>query len=216
MTIPVGWRTLAFWDSVTWKDLKRRFFDTERLDCFPHQDYIFNALKYTRPEDVRVVIIGQDPYPSKGYAHGLAFSVLPHVKRLPPSLRNVLKEYQDDLGLPQPKTGYLGDWSDRGVLLLNRVLTVEEGKAGSHKGIGWETLTYEIVRTLSERREGIVWMLWGKQAQEVMGAIDDSRHLILTAGHPSPLNNKVSFLGCKHFSAACEYLGESRDFWRLV
>lgn len=214
-----GWTHLDFWDYYN-KDLRKRLLlsDPPKMDggkiCPAYVDW-FQALEMTKPDDVKVVIIGQDPYPTRGHAHGLAFSVLPHVKQLPQSLKRIFKEYQDDLDLPLPKNGCLRDWASRGVLLLNRVLTVEEGKASSHKGIGWERLSYEIVRYLSTSREKIVWLLWGSQAQELRGAIEGD-HLILCSGHPSPLNNTIPFLGTKPFSKACEYLGESREFWRLT
>lgn len=182
----------------------------------PHKDW-YKAFDLTPFEDVKVVILGQDPYPKKGLAHGLAFSVQPHVKPLPPSLRTILAEYMSDTGHPSPRTGDLSLWSTRGVLLLNTILTVEEGKPLSHKGLGWEKLTYEVIRTLSEKREGLVFMLWGKHAQQYKAAIDLKKHLVLEAGHPSPLNTgRNKFSGCKHFSKANEFLGSRRVDWKLA
>lgn len=167
-------------------------------------------------DKIKVVIVGQDPYPTKGHAHGLAFSVLPHIKPLPGSLRNIFAEVQADLGertFGNPRSGYLGQWQSRGVFLLNTILTVEEGKPLSHKGIGWEKFTYETLRTVSEKREPVVWMLWGKQAG-AFASLAPSHHLVLRAGHPSPLSYRL-FRGCRHFSKACEFLGEQPDFWKL-
>lgn len=168
-------------------------------------------------DDIKVVILGQDPYPTKGVAHGLAFSTLPHVKPLPPSLVRIFKEYQDDLGFPEPRTGDLRAWASRGVFLFNTALTVRAGRPASHIDL-WSKLAYETVSLLSNRREKLVWLLWGKHAHEFEAAIDKTKHLVLTAGHPSPLNRSrsTSFLGCRHFSKACDYLGiKPEELWKL-
>ena len=183
----------------------------------PPGPQIFNAFNRTPFEAVRVVILGQDPYHGPGQAHGLSFSV-PDGVPPPPSLQNIFKEIERDLGLPRPTTGNLTPWSDRGVLLLNAVLTVETGKAGSHQGKGWEAFTDTAIAALSEQREGLVFMLWGAYAQAKGGIIDRSRHCVLRAPHPSPLSAHRGFLGCGHFSAANRYLqgrGQPPMDWRI-
>ena len=173
---------------------------------YPPASRIFAALDATPFEDARVVILGQDPYHGPGQAHGLCFSVQPGVP-VPPSLQNVYKELQRDLGIAPPGHGYLQAWADRGVLLLNSVLTVEDGRAGAHAGKGWEGFTDHIVETLGREREHRVFMLWGSYAQKMGALIDPRRHRGLKAPHPSPLSAHRGFLGCGHFSAANEYLG---------
>lgn len=183
----------------------------------PPGPLIFNAFNRTPFEAVRVVILGQDPYHGPGQAHGLSFSV-PDGVPPPPSLQNIFKEIERDLGLPRPATGNLTPWSDRGVLLLNAVLTVETGKAGSHQGKGWEAFTDAAIGALSEHREGLVFMLWGAYAQAKGKIIDRNRHCVLRAPHPSPLSAHRGFLGCGHFSAANRYLqgrGQTPMDWRL-
>lgn len=176
---------------------------------YPPGAQIFNALDSTPFEQVRVVILGQDPYHGPGQAHGLCFSVKPGV-RVPPSLANIYREIQDDLGIPPPHHGYLQYWAEQGVLLLNAVLTVERGQAGSHQGKGWEKFTDAVVQLLNDEAEGLVFMLWGSYALKKGAVIDRNKHLALTAPHPSPLSAHRGFLGCKHFSSANEYL-ESRQ-----
>jgi uracil-DNA glycosylase len=164
-----------------------------------------------------VVILGQDPYHGRGQAHGLCFSVRPEVP-LPPSLRNIYRELESDLGIPPAAHGSLLAWARQGVLLLNSVLSVEEGRAGAHQGRGWERFTDRVVEVLDERREGLVFMLWGSYAQKKGAAIDRSRHRVLCAPHPSPLSAHRGFFGCRHFSAANRWLGEQgRETidWRL-
>ncbi len=172
---------------------------------YPPGPQIFSALDSTPFEQVRVVILGQDPYHGPGQAHGLCFSVKPGV-RVPPSLVNIYREIQDDLGIPAPQHGYLQSWAEQGVLLLNAVLTVERGQAGSHQGKGWEIFTDAVVRLLNDEAEGLVFMLWGSYALKKGAVINRSKHLVLTAPHPSPLSAHRGFLGCKHFSSANEYL----------
>ena len=172
---------------------------------FPPAAKIFSALDATPFEQVQVVILGQDPYHGPGQAHGLCFSVLPGVP-VPPSLQNIYAEIQRDLDLPAPDHGCLTPWAQRGVLLLNSVLTVEMGKAGSHQKKGWEGFTDEIVAQLNSDREGLVFMLWGAYAQAKASRVDPRRHLLLRAPHPSPLSAHRGFIGCGHFSRANDYL----------
>ncbi len=169
---------------------------------------IFAAFDHTPFDAVRVVLLGQDPYHGPGQAHGLCFSVRLGV-RVPPSLDNIFKEIQRDLGIPRPGHGCLTAWAGRGVLLLNSVLTVEEGRAGSHQGKGWEGFTDAAIDALNREREGLVFLLWGSYAQRKGQLIDTQRHCVLRSVHPSPLSAHRGFLGCGHFSAANRYL-ESR------
>lgn len=172
---------------------------------FPPGPQIFAAFDATPFDDVNVVILGQDPYHGPGQAHGLCFSVPPGVA-VPPSLLNIYKEIERDLGIPRPDHGCLLPWARQGVLLLNAVLTVEAGRAGAHQGKGWEGFTDFVVDTLNREREGLVFLLWGSYAQAKGKVIDSRRHRVLKAPHPSPLSAHRGFLGCGHFSAANEYL----------
>ena len=184
---------------------------------YPPGDKIFNALDSTPFEQVRVVILGQDPYHGPGQAHGLCFSVRLGVPT-PPSLLNMFKEIEQDLGIAAPDHGYLGHWAEQGVLLLNAVLTVERGKAGAHQGKGWESFTDHVVRLLNAEREGLVFMLWGNYALKKGQVIDRDRHLVLSAPHPSPLSANRGFFGCRHFSRANQWLqehGQSPIDWSL-
>lgn len=171
---------------------------------FPPAKLIFNAFDHTPFDKVKVVILGQDPYHNIGQAHGLSFSVNDGVK-MPPSLINIFKEISDDLGMPMPSSGNLTRWADQGVLLLNATLTVEAHKAGSHQNKGWETFTDAAIRKLNENRENIVFLLWGSYAQKKAEFIDNQKHLVLKAAHPSPLA-RGAFFGNKHFSKANAYL----------
>ncbi len=184
---------------------------------FPPGPQIFAALDATPFDRVKVVILGQDPYHGFGQAHGLCFSVQPGTA-VPPSLENVYKELQRDLGIRPPGHGCLTHWAEQGVLLLNAVLTVEEGRAGAHQGKGWEGFTDAIVEALNREREHLVFMLWGSYAQKKGAVIDTSRHRVLRAPHPSPLSAHRGFIGCGHFSAANEYLvrnGQTPIDWAL-
>lgn len=177
----------------------------------------FNALKLTPLERVEVVILGQDPYHGPGQAHGLCFSVKPGV-RPPPSLVNIYKELASDLGVEPVDHGYLGAWALQGVLLLNSVLTVEQGRAASHQGLGWERFTDRIIHLLSEERQGLVFLLWGSYAQKKGAFIDRHRHRVLEAPHPSPLSARRGFFGCRHFSQTNAYLvgqGKAPIDWQL-
>jgi uracil-DNA glycosylase len=173
--------------------------------CFPPAGQIFRAFDLCPFDKVRVVIIGQDPYHDVNQAHGLCFSVQDGVK-IPPSLDNIYKELNRDLGKPIPTTGNLTHWAEQGVLLLNATLTVEAHKAGSHQGKGWEELTDAAIMALNEKREKIVFMLWGSYAQRKGKYIDRRKHLVLEAVHPSPLSAYRGFIGCGHFSQANNYL----------
>ncbi len=172
---------------------------------FPPAAQIFAAFDATPFDEVKVVILGQDPYHGAGQAQGLSFSV-PAGQRIPPSLDNIFKEQVRDLGVPRPDNGDLMPWAQRGVLLLNAVLTVEEGRAGAHQGKGWEGFTDHVVETLAREREGLVFLLWGSYAQVKGKVIDGNRHRVLKTTHPSPLSAHRGFLGCGHFSAANAYL----------
>lgn len=176
-----------------------------RAEVFPAGAEIFNAFNATPFEQVKVVMLGQDPYHGPGQAHGLCFSVQPGVA-VPPSLRNIYTELNTDLGFEVPEHGHLQCWAERGVFLLNSVLTVEQGQAGCHQGRGWERFTDAAVRALAERREGLVFMLWGSYAQKKGQFIDRSRHCVLRAPHPSPLSAYRGFFGCAHFSKANAWL----------
>jgi uracil-DNA glycosylase len=198
----------------------RDFLNNEKQQgkrVFPAGDKIFNAFDHTPLDQVKVVILGQDPYHGEGQAHGLCFSVKPGVK-VPPSLQNIYKEINAELGLPIPAHGHLTSWADQGVLLLNSVLSVECARAASHQGKGWETFTDRVIDVINREREGVVFMLWGSYAQRKGAIIDTARHCVLTAPHPSPLSAHRGFFGCGHFKAANEYLqqkGLSPIDWSL-
>ena len=184
---------------------------------YPPGGNIFNALDSTPFDKVKVVILGQDPYHGPGQAHGLCFSVPPGVAP-PPSLQNMFKELQSDLGFKIPNHGCLEYWAGQGVLLLNAVLTVEARRAASHQGKGWEQFTDRVVRCLNEKQSGLVFMLWGAYAQRKGQIIDRDRHLVLAAPHPSPFSADRGFFGCRHFSRANDYLrGQGRETidWQL-
>ena len=180
---------------------------------FPAGRNIFHAFDMCDPDDIKVVVIGQDPYHGEGQAHGLCFSVQDGVPK-PPSLVNIFKELQDDVGFQPPESGNLTRWAQNGVLLLNAVLTVRAGMAGSHAGMGWETLTDKIIALLGEREKPIVFLLWGGYARRKAALIPKGRHLILEAAHPSPLSAHNGFFGCRHFSKANAFLDEPID-WQL-
>ncbi|MBO0439205.1 uracil-DNA glycosylase [Candidatus Enterococcus ikei] len=184
---------------------------------YPDMYHIYSALELTPYEDVKVVILGQDPYHGPNQAHGLSFSVQPGV-RTPPSLMNIYKELQADLGYSPVSHGFLESWAKQGVLLLNTVLTVRNGQAYSHRGQGWENLTDAVIKKLNEREKPIVFILWGKPAQEKIKMIDTSKHIIIKSPHPSPLAAHRGFFGSKPFSKtnqALEQLGETPINWQL-
>lgn len=184
---------------------------------YPPGSLIFNAFDKTPFDRVKVVILGQDPYHGPGQAHGLCFSVQKGVKP-PPSLVNIYKELNKDIGLSMPETGDLTPWAESGVLLLNAMLTVRDGEPASHSKIGWESFTDAVIRKVSELKEGVVFMLWGKFAQDKQVLIDGTRHHILKAAHPSPFSADKGFFGCRHFSRANELLirqGKEPVNWQL-
>jgi len=184
---------------------------------YPDGEDIFNSMNLTSFEGVKIVIIGQDPYHGPGQAHGLCFSVKPGVKS-PPSLVNIFKEINQDLGIPISQHGYLESWAKQGVLLINSVLTVEKSRAGSHQGKGWERFTDAIIKALNEEHSGLVFLLWGSYAQKKGSLIDRKRHLLLQSVHPSPLSAHRGFFGNHHFSKANTYLeqqGKAPIDWEL-
>ena len=194
------------WDELLKDEFQKEYYQKLRIflareyktqTIYPDMYDIFNALRYTAYKDVKVVILGQDPYHGPGQAHGLCFSVKKGVNP-PPSLVNIYKELQDDLGCTIPEHGELTKWTREGVLLLNTVLTVRRGQANSHRGKGWEILTDEIIRKLNERKEPIVFLLWGRNAKEKMELITNPAHLILSCAHPSPFSADYGFFGCHH------------------
>ncbi|MEZ8143693.1 uracil-DNA glycosylase [Enterovibrio norvegicus FF-33] len=218
--------------SVTWDDVigqeKEQEYLKQTLDTvaqaraqgkviYPPQEDVFNAFRFTEFADVSVVILGQDPYHGPNQAHGLCFSVLPGIKT-PPSLVNMYKELEQDIeGFTVPDHGYLKSWADQGVLLLNTVLTVEQGNANSHAHLGWETFTDRIIDAVNQHREGVVFLLWGAHARKKGRAIDRTRHHVLEGPHPSPLSAYRGFFGCKHFSATntlLEEMGKSPINWQ--
>jgi uracil-DNA glycosylase len=204
-------RLKDFFQSETWKNLLE-FVRNEYLSetVYPKQEDIFKAFELTPSRDVKVVILGQDPYHGEGQAHGLCFSV-PEGIKVPPSLKNIYKEIESDLGVKKdPENGNLEEWGKQGVFLLNAILSVVAGQPASHRGQGWEEFTDTVIKTISDQRKGVVFMLWGNFARGKKSLIDASKHLVLEAPHPSPFSAHTGFLGCKHFSQANEYLKERR------
>ena len=221
-------------DKLTWHDVladeKEKPYFKETLQAvaqqraagvtvYPPQKDVFNAFKLTELGDIKVVILGQDPYHGPNQAHGLAFSVLPGVA-IPPSLLNMYKELEQDIdGFQRPQHGFLESWATQGVMLLNTVLTVEAGKAHSHARLGWETFTDRVIDAINTHREGVVFLLWGSHAQKKGSIIDAQRHHVLKASHPSPLSAHRGFLGCRHFSqtnALLSKAGETPIDWTPV
>ncbi len=174
-------------------------------DVFPPPKLVFNAFEHCPFKKVKVVILGQDPYHNPTQAHGLSFSV-PNGVKPPPSLQNIYKEIATDIGTDIPRSGNLERWAEQGVLLLNATLTVEQNKPGSHQGLGWEVFTDAVIKKISDEKEHVVFLLWGKYAQEKGRSIDAKKHLVLTAAHPSPFSAHNGFFGCKHFSKTNEFL----------
>ncbi|MDD7430170.1 MAG: uracil-DNA glycosylase [Oscillospiraceae bacterium] len=197
----------------------REFLKTEYFsrEIYPDMYNIFNAMKTTSYSDVKAVILGQDPYHEPGQAHGLCFSVKKGTEA-PPSLRNIFKELYDDLGIPPAHHGELTKWAENGVLLLNTVLTVRRGEANSHKGMGWEIFTDNVIKKLNEREKPMVFLLWGAPAKRKRELITNPAHLVLMAAHPSPLSAYNGYFGCRHFSKCNEFLaahGMEPIDWRL-
>ena len=181
-----------------------------KRQVYPHPQEWFRALELTPFDQVKVVLVGQDPYHGPGQAHGLCFSVRPTIP-FPPSLKNIFKELKDDLHIPYPKQGCLDSWADQGVLLLNSVLTVRRGQAGSHQNQGWEKFTDKILSVLNDEKEHLVFMLWGSYALGKGQFLNSKKHLVLKAPHPSPLSAHRGFFGSKHFSKANEYLSSKNQ-----
>ena len=203
------------WDSHLLPELDKQYMQslkqflraqkTQGKQVLPPADRWFNALNSTPLDQVKVVILGQDPYPTPGHAHGLCFSVLPEVRPLPKSLINIYKELASDLGI-ENRHGHLQHWADQGVLLLNSVLTVEAGHANAHQGKGWEQFTDKVIEVLNQQQRSLVFVLWGAYAQKKGAIIDDSRHLVIRAPHPSPLSAHRGFFGSKPFSTINHFL----------
>lgn len=214
------------WEQVVGGELEKPYYKQMRSFLsnqyrehiiYPHMNDIYNALHYTPYKSVKAVILGQDPYHGPNQAHGLSFSVQPGIKP-PPSLVNIYKELQDDLSYPMVKHGSLVSWAKQGVLLLNAVLTVQGGQPGSHQGIGWEQFTSRIVEALNEREAPIVFILWGKHAQDKAASIDRSRHCVIASAHPSPFAAHRGFFGSRPFSRANAFLraaGMEEINWQL-
>lgn len=206
-----GW--LPYLEPEYAKDYYRELYDFvakeyQEHTVFPPVKEVYSALKHTDINDVKVVILGQDPYHERGQAHGMSFSVKPGVK-IPPSLQNMYKELHDELGCYIPNNGFLEKWADQGVLLLNTVLTVREGAANSHKGKGWEQFTDAIIRAVNEQDRPIVYLLWGSNARSKKALINNKKHLILESVHPSPLSAYNGFFGCGHFKKCNEFLQQN-------
>ena len=196
------------WDNLLAEEFSKDYYQNLRKTLateyktktiYPAMENIFNALKYTSYEDVKVVLLGQDPYHGANQAHGLCFSVQKGVPQ-PPSLKNMFKELESDLGIKAPSHGCLTDWAKQGVLLLNTVLTVREGEPNSHKKLGWTIFTDKIIELLNNRDEPVIFVLWGKNAIDKLPLITNTNHYVLTAAHPSPLSASRGFLGCRHYS----------------
>ncbi|HEY4553688.1 MAG TPA: uracil-DNA glycosylase [Bacillaceae bacterium] len=214
------------WAPLLEEEMKKPYF--QQLEAFLTEEYqeyaiypaendVFNALHFAPFEDVKVVILGQDPYHGPGQAHGLSFSVQPDV-RIPPSLKNIFKELHEDIGCDIPNNGYLKKWADQGVLLLNTVLTVRKGQAHSHRGKGWETFTDKIITLINEREKPAVFLLWGRPAQEKLQLIDTHKHRIIQSPHPSPFSASKGFFGSRPFSRTNSYLqemGEAPIDWQI-
>lgn len=191
--------------------------EKKQFQIYPPGKEIFAAFNHTPFDKVTVVIIGQDPYHGPGQANGLCFSVSPGIKQ-PPSLVNIFKELHNDLGIPIPKSGDLTKWADQGVLLLNATLTVRAGSPGSHQNKGWEIFTDSVIKKLSSEKSGLIFLLWGRFAQEKEKLIDTSKHYVLKAAHPSPFSAHNGFFGCKHFSKTNEILkqnGQKEIDWKI-
>lgn len=214
------------WKKILWQEFQSPYFtdlkeflvkEKQQFTIFPPGKLIFNAFQHTPFHKVKAVILGQDPYHGAGQAHGLCFSVPPGIRQ-PPSLVNIFKELKTDLGMEVPLHGNLEKWADQGVLLLNATLTVRAGQAGSHQNRGWESFTDRAIQLISDQKEGVVFLLWGRYAQQKEALIDGKKHLILKAAHPSPFSAHSGFFDCRHFSRTNEYLtqqGKEAIDWSL-
>ena len=205
------------WDSVLSEEFEKDYFlriksfideEYQTKTVYPPYEEIFNAFKLTPIDNVKVVILGQDPYHEVGQAHGLAFST-PDGRPIPRSLKNIFKEINAEYGYPIPESGCLESWAKQGVFLLNTVLTVEDGNANSHSKCGWQTFTDNVIRILNSQEQTIVFLLWGKQAEKKKELITNPNHLVLVTSHPSPFSARRGFLGCNHFKLANEYLARN-------
>ncbi len=205
------------WDSVLAEEFEKDYFlriksfideEYQTKTVYPPYEEIFNAFKLTPIDNVKVVILGQDPYHEVGQAHGLAFST-PDGRPIPRSLKNIFKEINAEYGYPIPESGCLESWAKQGVFLLNTVLTVEDGNANSHSKCGWQTFTDNVIRILNNQDQKIVFLLWGKQAEKKKELITNPNHLVLVTSHPSPFSARRGFLGCNHFKLANEYLARN-------
>lgn len=220
LPLPGAWQSLlASETEMPYFHKLRGFVDEERRHhpVYPPEGEVFTALRLTPYDDVRVLVLGQDPYHGPGQAHGLAFSVRPGV-RPPPSLANLYRELRDDVGCPVPKTGSLVPWAEQGVLLLNAVLTVRAGEANSHKNRGWERFTDAVIRRANEKRERVVFVLWGGYAAKKLPLVDPARHVVVQSAHPSPLSARRGFFGSRPFSrinAALREAGRKEIDWCL-
>lgn len=215
------------WDIMLQDEFDRPYFkrlenflteERARYEIYPPQEDVFDALRYSSFQDTKVVILGQDPYHEPGQAHGLCFSVNKGVT-IPPSLVNIYKEIENDLGIKMPGHGYLADWAKQGVLLLNTVLTVRRGQANSHKGKGWEIFTDRIVEILNQRQKPMVFILWGANAKSKTELITNKEHMVITGAHPSPLSAWKGFFGGRYFSKANRYLeitGQEPVDWGIL
>ena len=202
------------WDNVLEEEFQKPYFlemldkvdeEYKKYKIYPPREKIFSALKLCDYNDVKVVLLGQDPYHGFGQAHGLCFSVMPDIK-VPPSLKNMYKEMKEDVGATEPNHGCLISWARQGILLLNTVLTVREGEPNSHANIGWQTFTDEVIKKINELDKPVVFLLWGANAKNKLPLITNKKHLILSCAHPSPFSAYNGFFGCKHFSKTNEFL----------
>ena len=208
---------MSYFEELLNKEREKEYFNDLTLfvnkeyrtkTIYPEKSNIFNSLRLTPYENVKVVIIGQDPYHGEGEAHGLSFSVRPGIK-VPPSLQNIYKELHDDLGLYIPNNGFLEKWAKQGVLLLNSVLTVQKDTPGSHRNKGWEIFTDTVIKEINKKETPVVFLLWGSYAKEKENLITNPKHLVLKSTHPSPFSARNGFFGCKHFSKANNFLEEN-------
>ena len=210
------WDEMEWWNNPESAKLEAKLIKSPRFSYQPYQWY--KAINLTPFHTVKVVILGQDPYPTRGMATGLAFSIPEDLKPFPPTFHNIFREYCDDLHFPYPKSGDLSAWAKQGVLLWNSVLTVEPGKPGSHKGLGWEGLTEEVLRSVQQHRENVVFMLWGREAQKYLHIVlpdaESKKHRVILSSHPSPLSARKGFLGSRPFSTANAFLKNPVN-WRL-
>ncbi|WP_295722767.1 uracil-DNA glycosylase [uncultured Methanobrevibacter sp.] len=214
------------WDEVLQDEFEKKYFkqimdfidlEYKTKTIYPPYEDIFNAFKLTPPSSVKIVILGQDPYHERGQAHGLAFST-PEGHTIPRSLKNIFKEINNEYAYNIPKSGCLENWANQGVFLLNTVLTVEEGKANSHSNCGWKIFTDKVIKILNKQNQAIVFMLWGKQAEEKKHLLNNPNHLVLITSHPSPFSARRGFFNCNHFLLANEFLkdnGLDEVDWRL-